>query len=367
MVVQRGHEEHPTAFPVLLFGVAEPPHLDDHAEVFNEENPAEHRDEKFLADGDGERGDDAAQRQRSGVAHEDLGGKGVVPQEGNARTDKRGDEHHELFRARDVHDAQVVCNDGVGADVCEDGEGHADDGACAGGQTVDAVGEVGSVADRRDNKDHQWDEDDPHVLRGILEEPREQPGVVEVVVLDEGDGGGRRAHRGPCSVVCEFFDGDVRMPHHGRSKDQPHADLSDDLEPSCQPLFVLLEHLDVVVDETDGAEPHRAEDHQLGVDVGEVREQQRWQKNRAEDDEAAHGGGALLVHLAFQAEVSNDFAHLLQLQTLDDALAKQNPHHQRRHQAHARAEGHEAEQAGAWQVVHLAEGGEEVVEHGVKS
>ena len=59
---------------------------------------------------------------------------------------------------------EVVGNDGVGADVREDGQGHADDGARARGQAVDAVGEVGAVADRRDDEDDEWDEDHPHVL-----------------------------------------------------------------------------------------------------------------------------------------------------------------------------------------------------------
>ena len=66
-------------------------------------------------------------------------------------------------------------------------------------------------------------------------------------------------------------------------------------------------------------------------------------KDGAENDEASHGGGALLVHLAFQSEIANDFTHLLQLQPFDDALAKQNAH-QQRSQAHARAERDKAEQ-----------------------
>ena len=154
------------------------------------------------------------------------------------------------------------------------------------------------------------------------------------------------------------------MPNHRRPQNQTHPDLSDDLEPAGKSFLVLLEDLDVVVDEPDGSEPHGGENHKLGVDVGEVREQQRRHEDRTEDDEAAHGGGALLVHLAFEAEVTDDFAHLLELQALDDALAKQNAHQQRRHEAHARAERDVAEQAGAWQVVDLAEGGEQVVQHG---
>ena len=116
------------------------------------------------------------------------------------------------------------------------------------------------------------------------------------------------------------------MPNHRRPQNHTHPDLPNDLETAGKSFLVLLEDLDVVVDEPNGSEPHGGENHELGVDVCEVREQQRRQEDRTEDDEAAHGGGALLVHLAFEAEVPHNLAHLLQLQALDDALAKQNAH-----------------------------------------
>ena len=201
-------------------------------------------------------------------------------------------------------------------------------------------------------------------MRSIFHNPRQQPGVVEVVVLDEWDGCCSGPHGGPCVFKCQLFDGDVGVPNHGGTENHPHPNLTDDLEASCQPFFVLLENLDVVVDEPNGPEPQGAEDHQLSVDVGQIRKQERGHKDGAKHDGASHGGGALRVHLAFQAEVAHNLSNLHQLQPLDDALAKQNAHRQRGHQAHARSDRDNAEQAGARQVVDLAKVGEEVVEHG---
>ena len=244
---------------------------------------------------------------------------------------------------------------------------HADDGARSCGQAVDSVGQVGAVAHGRDDEDDQGDEHQPDVLGRVVHQPRQEPGVVEVVVLDEGNGGGGGAHGGPRAIRREFLDRDVRVPHHGCAQNHAHPHLSNDLEATGQSFLVLLEHLDVVVNEPDGSKPHGAQDHELGVHVGQVREQQGRDEDGPEDDESAHGGGALLVHLAFKPQVPHDFAHLLQLESLNDPLAKQDAHQEARQQAHPGPEGHEIEQTQARQVVEFAEGGEEVVQHGVRS
>ena len=318
------HQEDTTAFAVLLLGVTEPRDLDHHAEVFDEENPAQHGDQQLLADGDGERGNDAAERKRSGVAHEDLRGERVVPQERNASPHKRRDEHHEFLGARDVHDAEVIRDDGVGADVRKDGERHADDGAGACGQAVNPVREVGAVADCGDNEDDERDEHDPHVLCGIFHQPRQQPSVVKVVVLDERDGCGGGSYGGPSAIIGQFLDGDVRVPNHGGAQNQSHPHLSQDFESACESFLVFLKDFDIVVDETNGPEPNRAEDHQLGIDVGEIREQEGGDEDGAKNDQATHGRCALLVHLAFKPQVSNNFTYLFELQLFNDSPSKED-------------------------------------------
>ena len=96
VVVQRRHPENAPAFAVLPLGVAEPSDLHDHAQVFDQENPAQDGDEQLFTDGNGKRGDDAAEGQAAGISHEDLSRISVVPQEADAGAHKCGDEHHQL-------------------------------------------------------------------------------------------------------------------------------------------------------------------------------------------------------------------------------------------------------------------------------
>ena len=389
MVVKRCHQEDAPAFTGLAFGVFEPPDLQHDRQVFNQEDSTQHGQEELFADGNGKCSDDAAQRQASGITHEDLRREGVVPQEGDTPAHKGGDEDHQLLRAGDVVDVEVIRRDDVGAHIGQNRQAQADDCAAAGGQAVDAIREVGAIANCSNNQNHQRDERQPAPPHSPVAHPGHQALVIEAVVLHERHGGfgglfrfpnreaavgfkhlknspvGRRHFDNLTGIlpVGGVLDGHVGMPPHDGADDDAHADLADDLEAACESFFVFLEDLDVVVDEADGAQPHRYEQHHLGVDVGQVGKQQRRNQDGREDDEAAHGRGALLVHLAFQPEVAHDFTYLLELQPFDDALAKEDANDQRRDQAHARAERDVLEQACAGHVHHGIEVGEEVVQH----
>ena len=107
----------------------EPRDLHHDAEVLDEENPAEHWDQKLLADGDGERGDGATECKAAGVAHEDLGREGIVPEEAHAGADKSGDEHYKFPAVWDEQHVEVFAEDRVARDISQDGEGQTDDGS----------------------------------------------------------------------------------------------------------------------------------------------------------------------------------------------------------------------------------------------
>ena len=53
-------------------------------------------------------GDDAADGERAGIAHEDLCREAVVPEEADQRTGQRRCEDDQFAAARNVHDVQVV-------------------------------------------------------------------------------------------------------------------------------------------------------------------------------------------------------------------------------------------------------------------
>ena len=111
----------------------------------------------------------------------------------------------------------------------------------------------------------------------------------------------------------------------------------------------MVLELAVVVEEADAAHPGGGHQHQDHVDVGQVAEQQAWDEDAEYYDEAAHGGGADLFHLPFEAEVAHHLADLHSLQAPDDAVAEDQGDEQGHGQRHAGAERH---------VVHEPQAGE---------
>ena len=66
-----------------------------HRQRLHHEHPADHDEQQLGAGDDGQPGDQAAQGQRAGVAHEDPGRRGVPPQEPDAAAHRRGrDQRH---------------------------------------------------------------------------------------------------------------------------------------------------------------------------------------------------------------------------------------------------------------------------------
>ena len=64
--------------------------------------------QQLLLDEDGDDAERGAERQRSDVAHENLGGVRVVPKEPERGADQRAAEHRQLRRLRKMHQQQVV-------------------------------------------------------------------------------------------------------------------------------------------------------------------------------------------------------------------------------------------------------------------
>ena len=93
VVVQRRHPEQPFAL-----GELEVADLQDHRQRLDHEQPAEQDEQELGAGQDREPGQRAAERERAGVAHEDLGRRGVPPQEAEAGAGDRGGDDGEVER-----------------------------------------------------------------------------------------------------------------------------------------------------------------------------------------------------------------------------------------------------------------------------
>src|SRR5208282_6046693 len=92
VMLQRGHLENPAPGQLVR------PHLDDHREDDDHEQPAQDHQQQLGLRAHGQPGEHAAERERPGVAHEDPGRRGVPPQEAEAGAEHRPGHHREVER-----------------------------------------------------------------------------------------------------------------------------------------------------------------------------------------------------------------------------------------------------------------------------
>ena len=186
----------------------------------------------------------------------------------------------------------------------------------------------------------------------MVAHPARQRRVVEVVVLDEGNGGdgslfGRALvddnglFAGGLARYLDVGDGgDAGGEVHGSGDDDADADLAHNLVFALEAVLVVVLEFLVVVEEADGAQPQRRQQHQQHVRVGEVGHQQAGDDDGEDDDDAAHGGCAFLLFLVLETEVAHNLAHLMLLQHVDDTAAEDDGDEHGQHECGARAHGH---------------------------
>jgi hypothetical protein len=163
VVVDRRHVEHPLA------GQLEDADLDDHRDRLDDEQPAEHDEQQLGVGDDGDAGERAADRQRAGVAHEDLGGEAFhhrkpkqAPIAAAATSAmSSGSRHLVALREAGLQHAGLAelpeADDDVRREDHERG---------AGREAVEPVGEVHGVARRGDDQvgeEHEADAAEPRV------------------------------------------------------------------------------------------------------------------------------------------------------------------------------------------------------------
>src|SRR5580704_5724246 len=139
MVVQRAHEKDPSSFAILLLCILKKRHLYHYADAFYQEHAAEDGYKPFFSDDDCQGGDDAAESEASGIAHEYLGGVSVVPEKSETGADERADKDGQFSQIRYIHDVQVFCKTDIAAGVSKDAQAGADDGTGAGGKAIQSV------------------------------------------------------------------------------------------------------------------------------------------------------------------------------------------------------------------------------------
>ncbi len=202
VVLERGHLEEPFAL-----GDLEVAHLDDDRQRDEDEEAADEGEQQFGPGQDGEAGDGAADGQRSGVAHEDLGRRGVPPQEADQRRAEDGGEQGQVQRVPDgVAAAAGLPRRTAGLVALPDAHqrvGAEDHDRGAGGQAVEAVGQVHAVGGGGDDQVGPQHEEDgaerrcrrrPGSATGCRGPGRSwwTPGVTPFVVREVAGPGRRR-------------------------------------------------------------------------------------------------------------------------------------------------------------------------------
>src|SRR6516225_3791941 len=92
VMLERGHLEDPAPGQLVR------PRHDDHREDDDHEQAAQDHEQQLGLCAHGQPGEHAAERDRPGVAHEDLGRRGVPPQEAKAGAEHRPGDHREVER-----------------------------------------------------------------------------------------------------------------------------------------------------------------------------------------------------------------------------------------------------------------------------
>ena len=94
----------------------------------------------------------AAERQRAGVAHEDLRRRRVEPEKAEAGADQRAADHRQLAGAGHEIDLQIVGEHRVAGEIGDDAEGRRGDHHRHDRETVEAVGEIDRIAGADDDE-----------------------------------------------------------------------------------------------------------------------------------------------------------------------------------------------------------------------
>ena len=277
-------------------------------------------------------GNNSPQRQTPRIPHKHLSRERVIPQEPDRRPDKRSNKHHQLTRMWNIHDIRAIRIHHITRHVRQNTQCRSHDSRSPRCQTVQPIRQIRPVRHRCNNHDRDNNKHDPTDLLGIVPKKRPEPSVIKLVILEKRN---RRLGRfnifrqnrlailGHKPLIYsagyhpDFRNGNLLPDQHviahvkSYPHNQPQTHLSDHLETSLQPLLVLPEHLDIIIQKTDQPQPDRRNNHQLDIHVIQPGKQDHWHQNRQQDNHPAHRRCSLLLHLTFQSQVPDFLPNLL--------------------------------------------------------
>ena len=130
-----------------------------------DEQAADDGQHDLVLGGDRDRADQAAERQRTGVAHEDRGRRRVEPEEAEAGADHRAEHDRQFAGAGHEMDLQIFGEHRVAGEIGDDAEGGRRDHDRHDRQPVEAVGQVHRIAGADDDEAGERNEEPAEIER----------------------------------------------------------------------------------------------------------------------------------------------------------------------------------------------------------
>src|SRR6516225_2801443 len=145
-------------------------HLHDHRYCFQHEQAADYRQHDLMLGRDSDGADQAAQRERAGIAHEYRGGRRVEPEKSEPGSGDGAAQHRELSGAGDIMNIEILGKERVADQVGNDTEADGNDDHRHRGQTVETIGEVHGIARADDDEGAKYDIEPAERNDDLLEE-----------------------------------------------------------------------------------------------------------------------------------------------------------------------------------------------------
>ena len=302
MVVQRRHAE-----DALASGLKDAD-LDDVGEDDGDEQAADDDGEQLRLGEDRQAGDRSTEGEGARVTHEDLGRRGIPPQEARESTDQCGTEDRQVEGvSRRVAVRRVRAKLRTSLNPLEVGDERVraeDKDRDARGQAVEAIRQVRGVRPGR------HDEVGPDEVQGNTQAQARKA---------QGHGRGtRERNREGARVLTEL----VGLDERAQGEERGHGYLSDDLAGGVQAKRTLTHDLDAVVEEANDAQADEQEDQQQAgprrPGARDNRADQPRDDRCKDDDDATHRGRATLGEVLGRPVLADELSVLVHDQETDE-------------------------------------------------
>src|SRR5262249_16797269 len=129
----------------------------------NDKEPADDGKNDLMLDGDRDRAERAAKRERTRVAHKNLRGWRIEPKKTKPGANEGAANHRELARARNKINSQIGRKDCVAGEISDDSK------CCRGnhnghnGKAIETVREIDRISRRDDHKSAKGEKENPKI------------------------------------------------------------------------------------------------------------------------------------------------------------------------------------------------------------